>query len=365
MTKPLEMINCHSHIFTLNNVPKNFVPFGLTYFLARIPFYKFLAKILRFTDKIIPRSRLSRYGNLLELGLHQTQADIAENLAGYYPNNTKFVVLPMDLSYMGAGKPKQSVMDQHLKLLELVKNNKNILPFIAIDPRRQQLDNIDLIQFINDLLRHKDENNKSYFKGIKLYPSQGFLPTNPFLNPVYELCEIEQLPIMSHCTRGGIKPKNMDKKEATLYADPDHYIPVMRRYPKLKICLAHFGGYTDWDKYFEQPESRIIYDLDDNTNRHKMNWLSKVLQLIKCGEFPNLYTDVSYTVFIKNMYMPILKVLLYSDVIREKTLFGSDYYMVEIERFDERYISMKLRAELGDEVFRQIACENPKKYLGL
>lgn len=360
----INIVNCHTHIFNLDNIPINYLPFGLTYGLKYLPFYKTLARILQSTERVIPRNRLARYGNFLELGI-TTQKEIFENICSYYPKNTKFIVLPMDLNYMGAGRSKQSVLNQHLELLELAKNNSNVIPFIAVDPRRQSVDKQNVLDFVKLLLNEKDVTGISYFKGIKLYPSQGFLPTDPILDPLYDFCQTNNLPIMTHCTRGGIKPRNMDKELATSYADPYHFIPILRKYPKLKVCLAHFGGFSDWDMYFEKSESRTEYDFDDLENHQKMNWLTKILQMIRSNEFPNLYTDISYTIFSGSKFMTVLKVLLYDDLVRSKTLFGSDYYMVEIEKFNERLLSIKLRAELGDQVYREIAEQNPKKYLGL
>ena len=45
-------------------------------------------------------------------------------------------------------------------------------------------------------------------------------------------------------------------------------------------------------------------------------------------------------------------------------LFGSDFYMTEIEAFREQKLSMSLRAELGEEWFDQIARTNVERYLG-
>ena len=72
---------------------------------------------------------------------------------------------------------------------------------------------------------------------------------------------------------------------------------------------------------------------------------------------------VSYTIFRFQQYAPILKVFLYDEKVRRRTLFGSDYYMIEQEKFSERYLSMCLRAEIGDDWFRQIAVSNPRDYL--
>ncbi len=80
-------------------------------------------------------------------------------------------------------------------------------------------------------------------------------------------------------------------------------------------------------------------------------------------EHPNLYTDISYTIFYFQEFVPALKVFLTDPVVRTRVLFGSDYYMADIEQDNERILSINLRAALGEECFWQIANANPKRYL--
>ena len=148
--------------------------------------------------------------------------------------------------------------------------------------------------------------------------------------------------------------------------DPDVYMGVCRRFPDLRICLAHFGGNDDWSMYFKKPESRRKVDLGaPEAERAKMNWLSKIVQLIEHGEFKNLYTDISYTVFNVDDHLSTLSVFLRgSEKLRSRVLFGSDYYMTHQEEFDERYLSMRVRHELGEDIFNEIARNNPRHFLG-
>jgi predicted TIM-barrel fold metal-dependent hydrolase len=58
-------------------------------------------------------------------------------------------------------------------------------------------------------------------------------------------------------------------------------------------------------------------------------------------------------------------VLLSKKEIREHVLFGSDYYMVEQEEITEKEASILLRSRLGEDLYKQIAHTNPKRYLGI
>jgi predicted TIM-barrel fold metal-dependent hydrolase len=64
-------------------------------------------------------------------------------------------------------------------------------------------------------------------------------------------------------------------------------------------------------------------------------------------------------------YVDYLKVLLANPLIRERVLFGSDYYAVEQEVMTEKEVSITLRSKLGEDLYFQIAHLNPRRYLGL
>ena len=56
--------------------------------------------------------------------------------------------------------------------------------------------------------------------------------------------------------------------------------------------------------------------------------------------------------------------MLEGEAVLSKTLFGSDFYMVETQKYSERRLSTDLRYALGEEKFWKIANFNPRKYLG-
>jgi len=162
---------------------------------------------------------------------------------------------------------------------------------------------------------------------------------------------------MAHCSRGGVKAKKMPESEASAFADPENYIPILDKYPNLRICLGHCGGDQDWQRYLNEP-------WDETSENTSKSWLSKILDIMRSGKYPNLYADISYTIFKFEEHCQVLKVLLQDDRVKTQILFGSDFYMVEQEKFLERRLAMSLRASVGNDLFAQIAETNPKKYLG-
>jgi predicted TIM-barrel fold metal-dependent hydrolase len=267
----------------------------------------------------------------------------------------------MDMEHMLAGNVSKKINEQHEELDLLVQAGEPIIPFIGTDPRQP-----DILEFVTKW-------HKRGFKGIKLYPPLGYYPNDVRLEPVYEYAIEHNLPVMTHCSRGGVHVKKVTnqmlhepnplgrkvvKKKAKqfsdIYTDPANYEPIATKYPDLKICLAHYGGGDEWDKYLHNP-------WDAKASNEDKSWLSIILDLMK--KHDNIYADISSTLYHEEDRIDILKVLLENEKVRDRTLFGSDFYMMEREKPIERERSMKIRSQLGANLFMQIANTNVEKYL--
>lgn len=357
--------NCHIHTFTADHVPNRFLPLKFQAALRSGVFRRPLLWLIRAGNPFKGRDALERLANFVKISSRKTQREIFDHVRYYYPPETRFVILPMDMEFMSAGKPRKSVVEQHDELAELRKAFPDvIIPFVAADPRRS-----NVLEFVKGYVE------KHEFKGIKIYPPLGYWPTDPKLMEVYAYAEEKDLPVMTHTSRGGVydrrKPsgdmlrhpdtgeqlvKDKPERFTEYYTDPDNYIPILEKYPRLKLCLAHFGGGDDWQDYLDD-----AWDPKDSAK--DKSWLSKIRAMIKDGKYKNLYTDISYTVFNVRDYLPLLKILLEDQAILDRTLFGSDYYMAEREAVSERAMSIKLRSVLGEQIFWKIAEDNPKRYL--
>lgn len=310
---------------------------------------------------------MDRYVNFFEVTLLGSQAEVLKKLKGYYPQGqvaqTKFIVLPMDMKYMKAGNVPVELDQQHEDLHKLVEKGEPIIPFIGTDPRRPEL-----ATFI-------EKWHKKGFKGLKMYPPLGFYPTHPVLmDEVYPYAVKHKIPIMVHCSRGGVYIKKVSnemlnepnpigrpvsKKKPKLfsdiYTDPANYVPVLEKHPKLCVCLAHFGGGDEWEKYLKTSWDPSKPDME-------RSWLSVIIDLIL--KYDNVYADISSTLFHgEENRVDLLKVLLVDKKIKTRVLFGSDYYMMERVKDLERINSIRLRSLLGEELFQQIAVTNVETYL--
>lgn len=351
--------NSHLHLFKAEDVPNKFLPFGLVNILqtkfGNMIITKILRNLLPFTDRDI----LDRFARFAKTGKLGSQKKIFERCLKSYPEDTKFIILPMDMEYMGAGKVDRDYYEQIDELADLKKYHypDNIIPFFMVDPRRPE--------FL-EMLKYAVEDKG--FKGVKLYPPLGYFPYDKRLDPVYEYCQEKNIPVITHCGPSGvyyqgkkkklkklltdgnpnIKPGRKGRKKLChMFSHPNNYIPVIKKYPKLRICFAHFGSGVSWERYVKHGD-------EENS------WLTIIKRMLL--KYPNVYTDISFTLNNRKFF-PVLKNFLQYKRLRSKILFGSDFYMVEKESNEKRF-GKELRKFIGEKNFRAIAVDNPKNFLG-
>lgn len=343
------LYNCHNHIFTDDHIPNDFYPLKLVPAIRIKPLRFILSGAMKVIVPWTKNDAVHRYTSFIKASYRKSQEANLDKLIEYYPPGTKFVILPMDMEHMNAGKVKQGIDQQHMKLAEICSSEKYrdvIIPFAHIDPRSQTP--------LNRLRKLVEEYN---FKGVKIYPTLGYLPSDKvFMEEIYPFMIDNNIPLMAHCSRGFVNKHGIPKSEAHAYADPDNYKIVMDRYPDLRICLAHFGGSSEWKRY-----------LGNKNTTNDPSWVSKICDLLR-SDYPNLYTDISYTIFNYEKNIPKMKELISKDErISSRVLFGSDFYMVESKKISEPKLLDDLMSEdgFGTDIFWKIANDNPKKYLGI
>jgi predicted TIM-barrel fold metal-dependent hydrolase len=298
-----------------------------------------------------------RIGRFLKIAEQPTQEEVFRQVQRQYPDEepvkARFVVLPMDMGFMNLGDLDISIEQQHEELLSLAECYKpQIIPFYAADPRHPDI----LERVRNNLSRGK-------FEGIKIYPNLGYKPDDPKLMEIYKLCIEGNFPVVTHCSPGGIWKYGLSGEERRANSEPLNYKRILDTpgYQMLKLNLAHFGGAEEWKKHLggrAEPNQETP-------------WVRTIYEMITSGNYPNLYTDISYTAFtpkVQGLYIDLidyLRVLLSHPLVRKRVLFGSDYYMVERESVSEKEASILLRSRLGEDLYKQIAYTNPREYLGI
>jgi len=352
--------NCHIHIFRDIDVPRKFLPLGLVRILSTKRGFRIISRIINNLNPFSDNDALDRYIRFFKITKKKSQEEIFNYCKLFYPSSTKFIVLPMDMAYMNAGKVPREFKDQLIELSDLSKKDPQIIPFMHTDPRREG---------VLDLLKEFVEEHD--FKGIKIYPTLGYFPYDERLYPIYEYCQEKGLPVIAHCSpynpvryRGtkkelkemlssSILPFDINNKSprelCSFFAYPKNYEKVLNDFPNLKICTAHFGSSDQWDEYIYNP-------LESMSN----NWFVIIKDMLE--KYSNFYSDISMTLYRPDFF-PLLKILLEDPMINKKILFGSDFYMTEREDA-ERQFGIEIRAYLGEEKFKLISYDNIIDFLG-
>lgn len=152
---------------------------------------------------------------------------------------------------------------------------------------------------------------------------------------------------------------------------------------KLKICLAHFGGEDEWKKYLNDGwnnyNKNITHDSKEayeayykrykNTLNHdnqrtiwwNASWLSIIYDLMV--KYENVYADISFILHDETLF-PLLKFILEDPKVKDRVLFGSDYYVVS-QKDTEKDLYLNLKGYLGENLFTLISNTNPKRFLNI
>ncbi len=351
-TARIRITNCHIHTFTAKHTPFFFpawylIPFKLMPLLVEI-----IAKAIRgwFPNRAEWLLRLIKFRRFSSMS---TQAKIFDAVRIQYPSDARFVVLPMDMERMRHGFVSEDLDTQHRKLFELAAAHEGrIIPFCSVHPDR------------DDAAERVERYLEQGAKGLKIYPRLGYRPDHPMLmDRIYPMISERGFPVMSHCSRGGVSQRGLGTRLGNEFCSPQAAIPVLRQFPDMQFCLAHWGGQDDWLDYVKGRTDPFADDVD------LKNWMIAIRHMIEGGDYPNLWTDISYTLFFFDELAPFLKVFLTGngtrkDRIRSRVLFGSDHYMSRNTDYAEREVSVKLRLTLGEDLFRQIAETNPAVWLG-
>jgi predicted TIM-barrel fold metal-dependent hydrolase len=229
------------------------------------------------------------------------------------------------------------------------------------------------------------------FIGFKMYPPLGYKPLDerlPFLHDIqkdedcfYARCEREGIPILTHCSPGGMltherefyiqydgkepQPETDERMPAATkkqlftpetyflrnYVHPRAWREVLIRFPRLKLCLAHFGG-------------------DEWKHGLKSDWITEIIALIK--EYKNVYTDFSCWDLddCKKTFAQVLADSQYSH-LKEKILFGTDWYMTLValggksyRKFCEELWEFFSEIPDGKELWQRFTFINPFTFYG-
>lgn len=254
-------------------------------------------------------------GFLEELNISDEQLKYSQEMMGLYKTDRilwkqwenqcrlagidKIFLLPLDListtgGYLGTNEQVAQAVAAY---------PERLIGFASVDPSRE-----DSIKVLTKAFEEQK------LSGLKLHPSkQRFYPDDPKMDPIYELCLKYNKPIIFH---SGV---SMEPDTLTKYAHPLRFEEIAYRFPKLRICLAHFG----WP------------------------WVREVCMLML--KFKNVYSDTALLYFDnpKEFYAQSFGVDIgpywIERSLRHQVMFGSDEPRLEQIRMIRAIREMNLR----------------------
>jgi len=200
------------------------------------------------------------------------------------------------------------------------KYPEQFMGFASVDPWKGQW-------AINELERSVTELG---LKGLKLHPTtQAFFPNDPHFYPLWQKASDLGIPVLFHSGQTGVGARTPGGGGYKLkYSHPMLLDDVAADFPDLTIIMAHPA--VPWQ------EEQLAVAL------HK----------------GNVYIDLSG--WSPKYFRPILVQYIRS-ILQDKALFGSDYPVIQ----PERWLNDFEQLELKDEVRQKILLDNAKKVLGL
>jgi len=196
--------------------------------------------------------------------------------------------------------------------LKLVKNEKKLFLLGTIDIRKEGRVWINKLNYLF---------KKGKIKGIKIFPGHDpIYPTDKRLIDVYKLCIKNNYPVVIHTGW------NSNRPQVAKYNDPKHIIKIAKKFPELKIVIAHYF----W------PKVEYCYKITRG--------------------FENIYFDISALadkeVIEKTGLEKIKKILEQSTKDNpESVLFGTDYPMSSFKAHISLINSLKISKENKEKIF--------------
>jgi len=179
---------------------------------------------------------------------------------------------------------------------------------------------------------------------------------------LFNLCVSEEASIIAHAGDSNSSNEGWGKR-----ADPAHWIPVFRRWPKLRVTLAHFGSFNARSAS-AAPEQKFP---DASWEWTFGNYLIE-------ADNPPVFADISYLTEISNKtsaeklsYIETIKIWISKfDPQCNHLIFGTDWTMLGLDPAYEGYTSriysfFKDECGFNQAMLDRLFYENAIRFLGL
>jgi putative chitinase len=265
---------------------------------------------------------------------------------------------------------------------------------------------------------HTDKKIKKIWIGFCMNPTLGFRPFDErckYIPEFYKECEKADIPILANCAFNGIVTheantkkyidfnrkelivrlnimKERGKKECTShycgkervadgdnldyfyrnYGHPRNWIPVLEHCENLRLCLAGFGGNSEWRRKEITEWTTVTPGNRDDIESLPREWLRCIIKLT--AKYKNVYADISgLNIDDDNIKRGLQKVLRlihkgHPDFkhLKYKLMFGSGWYFTGRDYGDYCNYAMELfrgidisKTEIHWKLWERISLVNP------
>jgi predicted TIM-barrel fold metal-dependent hydrolase len=228
----------------------------------------------------------------------------------------------------------------------------------------------------------------SGYEPLALPQQENAVFTANFTHPLNFLCLLEEevlRKVVADAVAKAESHEEPDKKDfrlRQLFGFTNEETRLGSDLRELKICLGHYGGGDEWIRYFENDRyghsNRLTKDPKGidffKTTKGKpskgkieqlwkyTDWYSIISSMIL--RYPKVYADISYILHDNAGILPLLKQTLLRDCLKEKVLYGTDFYVVRNHKSDKNMLA-DMMGGLSVDDFDQIARKNPLVYLNI
>lgn len=252
-------------------------------------------------------------GKYFKVGKRPT---IAETIAHYRKHKIGLVMFTVDTEAQIGNRriPNEEIADAARE------NADMMIAFASIDPHKGRLGAREAEELIAT----------GVVKGFKFHPTcQGFYPNDRMAYQLYEVIAHHKLPVIFHTGHSGIGTGMRGGGGMRLkYSQPIHIDDVAVDFPDMTIILAH----PSWP------------------------WTDEALSMAL--HKPNIYIDLSGWM---PKYFPPQIVQYANTQLRSKMLFGSDFPLIQPERWIAQFREVGFKEEVHELILKQ----NAMKVLGL
>ncbi len=174
----------------------------------------------------------------------------------------------------------------------------------------------------SEIIKYEKLITKKTIKGIKFFPGHDpYYPTYKKCFPYYELCDKFDIPILFHTG------ENSGDSECSKWNDPKYIVEIAKKFPTLKIIIAHyFWPKMDYCYEITKNISNIYFDItamaDDEVIK-KSGGIKKIKNILK-----KTINDKS-----------------------DKVIFGTDWPMCKTKNHIDLIESLELEKNIEDKIF--------------